>query len=147
LLAGTTILVVDDEYGTRKTIRALLLALGCRRIHEADDARSGLEAARAFDPDIVLLNWKMPGIGGAEFVRRLRSDSSSPHPNIAAVMLTERGEYARVLEAMRLGIHEFVLKPISRATLKARLLSVLANSRRLVGSSKQQGYAPPKLAS
>jgi two-component system, chemotaxis family, chemotaxis protein CheY len=147
LLGRTKVLVVDDEYHTRKTIRALLLAMGCTRIHEASDGGSGLEAIRAVQPDVVLLDWEMPGIDGAEFVRRLRSDGPHPHSNAPIIMLTGQRERSRVLEAVRHGVHEFLLKPVSRGALKARILSVLAHPRGVVRHDNQQRSEPRKLAS
>ncbi len=97
LLAQIKILIVDDEYYTRKVIRTLLLAMGCTKIHEANDGASGLEAIRAITPDIVLLDWEMPGIDGAEFVRMVRSPNTFPQPNVPIIMLTGHGERARVL--------------------------------------------------
>jgi two-component system chemotaxis response regulator CheY len=147
LIGQTKVLVVDDEYHTRKTIRALLLAMGCTRIHEASDGGSGLEAIRAVQPDVVLLDWDMPGIDGAEFVRRLRSDGAYPHSNVSIIMLTGHGERSRVLEAVRHGVHEFLLKPVSRGALKARMLSVLAKPPGAAVHDKQQRSGPRKLAS
>ena len=69
------VLVVDDEYYTRKVIRTLLLSLGCTKIHEASDGESGLEAIRAIAPDIVLLDWEMPGIDGAGRGSRMRGSA------------------------------------------------------------------------
>ena len=141
LIGRAKVLIVDDEYHTRKTIRALLLAMGCTRIHETDDGVGGLDAIRAFSPDIVLLDWDMPGMDGAEFVKRLRIDCAHSHCKVAIIMLTGHGERSRVLEAVRSGVHEFLLKPVSRAALKARLLSVLGRGDR------QQQSAPRQLAS
>ena len=59
------VLIVDDEHYTRKVIRTLLLAIGCTKIYEAGDGASGLEMIRAVAPDVVLLDWEMPGIDGA----------------------------------------------------------------------------------
>ena len=141
LIGRAKVLIVDDEYHTRKTIRALLLAMGCTRIHEAGDGDAGLDAIHAFSPDVVLLDWDMPGMDGAEFVKRLRTQCAPPHCKVAIIMLTGHGERSRVLEAVRSGVHEFLLKPPSRAALKARLLSVLARGDR------QQRSEPSKLAS
>ena len=128
LIGRTKVLIVDHEYHARKTIRALLLAMGCTRIHEAGDGGTGLDAVRAIAPDVVLLDWDMPGIDGAEFVRRLRSDGGCAHANVPIIMLTGHREHSRVLQAVRHGVHEFLLKPVSRAALKARMLSALASS-------------------
>jgi len=60
LIASAKILMVDDEHHARKTIHALLLAMGCSRILEARDGESGLDAIRTFAPDVVLLDWEAP---------------------------------------------------------------------------------------
>jgi two-component system, chemotaxis family, chemotaxis protein CheY len=140
------VLIVDDEYYTRKVIRTLLLAMGCTKIHEANDGASGLEAIRAIDPDVVLLDWEMPRIDGPEFVRRVRSPGVFPLPNVPIIMLTGHGERSRVLEAVRLGVHEFLLKPVSSSSLQARILSVLTKPRTMVKRGEYYGPEPRKMA-
>ena len=139
-------MIVDDEYYTRKVIRTLLLSIGCTKIYEASDGPSGLDAIRAITPDIVLLDWEMPGIDGAAFVRRVRSPNTFPLPNVPIIMLTGHGERSRVLEAVRLGVHEFLLKPVSRGALQARILSVLTKPRTMVKRGDYYGPEPRKLA-
>jgi DNA-binding response OmpR family regulator len=124
-LPEAKVLIVDEEYHARKTIRALLLAMGCTRIHEAGDGASGLDMVGSIGPDIVLLDWDMSGIGGAEFVRKVRS----PGTNVQIIMMTGHGARVGVLEAVRLGVNEFLPKPVSRNALRARLLSALAKPR------------------
>jgi DNA-binding response OmpR family regulator len=134
LMGRIKVLIVDDEHYTRKTIRTLLLSLGCIRIHEAEDGASGLAAMRLFAPDIVLLDWEMPGVDGADFVRRMRSEmSASSH--VPIIMLTGHDERSRVLQAMSLGVHEFLLKPVSISALQARILSALTNPRAILKRS------------
>jgi CheY-like chemotaxis protein len=140
------VLIVDDEYYTRKVIRTLLLAMGCTRINEASDGASGLDAIRALAPDLVLLDWEMPGIDGAEFVRRVRSPGTFPLPHVPIIMLTGHGERSRVLEAVRLGVHEFLLKPVSSSALLARMLSVLTKPRAMVRRGDYYGPEPRKLS-
>jgi two-component system chemotaxis response regulator CheY len=140
------VLIVDDEYYTRKVIRTLLLTMGCTRIHEASDGASGLEAVRSLAPDIVLLDWEMPGIDGAEFVRRVRSPEAFPLPNVPIIMLSGHGERSRVMEAVRLGVHEFLLKPVSSNALQARMLSVLTKPRNMIRRGTYYGPEPRKLA-
>jgi YesN/AraC family two-component response regulator len=147
MLGRIKVLVVDDEYYTRKVIRTLLLAMGCTKINEAADGASGLAEIRAIGPDIVLLDWEMPGIDGAEFVRRVRSPGSFPFSNVPIIMLTGHGERSHVLEAVRLGVHEFLLKPVSSSALQARMLSVLAKPRTVVKHDDYCGPEPRKLAS
>ena len=126
LIAGAKILVVDHEYHIRKSIRSLLQAMGCRKVHEASEAVSGLEAIHDLEPDVVLLDWGITGMEAAEFVRSLRSGTAYPDANVPVIMLAGHPERWRVLEAVRLGVHEFLLKPVSKAALKERMLSALA---------------------
>ena len=126
VLRDVKVLIVDDEYYTRKVIRTLLLAIGCTKIYEAGDGAVGLEMIRAVSPDIILLDWEMPGIDGGEFVRQVRSSGSLPMPGVPIIMLTGHSERWRVREAVRLGVHEFLLKPVSSETLQERILSILA---------------------
>jgi two-component system chemotaxis response regulator CheY len=147
LIKSTKILIVDDEYYTRKVIRTLLLSVGVSNIHDASDGASGLDAIRALAPDLVILDWEMPGMDGAEFVRRVRSPNSFPHPGVPIIMLTGHGERGRVLEAVRLGVHEFLLKPVSSKALLARMVSVLSKPRTMVKRGDYYGPEPRKLAS
>jgi two-component system, chemotaxis family, chemotaxis protein CheY len=147
LLATIKVLVVDDEYYTRKVIRTLLLTMGCTKIHEASDGPSGLEAIRNLSPDIVLLDWEMPGMDGGEFVRRVRSPNTFPLPAVPIIMLSGHGERSRVLEAVRLGVHEFLLKPVSSSALQARMLSVLTKPRNFVKRGDYYGPEPRKISS
>ena len=146
MMENIKVLIVDDEYYTRKVIRTLLLAMGCTKIHEANDGASGLEAIRVIEPDVVLLDWEMPHIDGPEFVRRVRSPGTFPLPNVPIIMLTGHGERSRVLEAVRLGVHEFLLKPVSSSSLQSRILSVLTKPRTMVKRGDYYGPEPRKLS-
>jgi CheY-like chemotaxis protein len=121
VISQSKVLIVDDEYHTRKTIRALLHAMGCTRIHEAADGESGLEAVRTIDPDVVLLDWDMPDMTGVEFLRALHAHGALADRSVPIIMLTGHSERMRVLDAVRHGVHAFLLKPVSRGALKARL--------------------------
>ena len=126
-LKSARILIVDDEFTMRKVMRTLLLSMGVTDVREAGDGASGLAAISALDPDVVILDWQLAGIGGPEFVRRLRAPGSS-HPNVPIVMLTGHGEPSRVIEAMRLGVHEFLVRPVSGRALSERLTSALTKA-------------------
>jgi CheY-like chemotaxis protein len=144
LMGKIKVLIVDDEHYTRKVIRTLLLAIGCTKIYEASDGRSGLEMIANIAPDVVLLDWEMPGMDGTEFVRRVRSPSHFAYPNVPIIMLSGHGERSRVLEAVRVGVHEFLLKPVSSGALKARIVSVLAKPRTMVRRGDYYGPEPRK---
>jgi two-component system, chemotaxis family, chemotaxis protein CheY len=146
LISSTKVLVVDDEFYTRKVIRTLLWSIGVTDVRDANDGASGLEAVRSMAPDIVLLDWEMPGMNGAEFMRRVRAPGEFPYPDVPIIILTGHGERSRVLEAMRLGVHEFLLKPVSGRTLHSRLVSVLARPRQMVKQGAYYGPQPRQLS-
>ena len=147
LMGAIKVLIVDDEHYTRKVIRTLLLAIGCTKIYEANDGQAGLDAIADIAPDVVQLDWEMPGMDGAEFVRRVRSPVSFPYPNVPLIMLSGHGERSRVMEAVRLGVHEFLLKPVSSGALRARIVSVLAKPRVMVRRGDYYGPEPRKASS
>ena len=85
-------------------------------------------------------------MSGAEFARQVRSPSSFSYPNVPIIMLTGHGERSRVLEAVRLGVHEFLLKPVSSQALLTRLAAVLMSPRPMVRRGDYYGPEPRKLS-
>jgi two-component system, chemotaxis family, chemotaxis protein CheY len=141
------VLIVDDEFNMRKVVRTLLLSVGVTNIHEAPDGEKGLHAIKVLEPHAVILDWQMAGMNGNEFVRRVRSPGTFAFPDVPIIMLTGHGEPSRVIEAMRVGVHEFLLKPVSGKALHARLASVLLKPRPMVRRGGYYGPEPRKLAS
>jgi two-component system, chemotaxis family, chemotaxis protein CheY len=144
MVRSAKILIVDDEHYTRKVIRTLLISNGVRNIHEAADGLAGIEAIKTIVPDIVLLDWEMPGLDGAGFMRVVRSPETFPFPDIPVIMLTGHGEKSRVMDAVRLGIHEYLLKPVSSQALLARVVAILTGPRAMVRKGTFYGPAPRK---
>ena len=125
------VLIVDDEHYTRKVIRTLLMSIGCTKIYEAGDGADGLEPIRAIHPDIVLLDWEMPGSTAPT------SCAGCARPHVSAAGRSDhhahrpRRALARA-RGGRLGVHEFLLKPVSSKALQSALLSVLTKPRTMV---------------
>ena len=145
-LSSARILLVDDEQYMHKVVRTMLIGMGVRYIHEAQDGPTGLDMIRNQAPDVVILDWEMPGLNGASFVRMVRSPSTFPLPDVPIIMLTGHGERARVIEAVCVGVNEFLLKPVSTNALRDRVTAVLCNPRRMVSSGPYYGPTPRKLA-
>jgi two-component system chemotaxis response regulator CheY len=145
LFAATKVLVVDDEHYMRKVVRTLLMSIGIRTVYEAPDGPTGLEAIRTLSPDVVIVDWQMPGLDGAGFVRMVRSPETFPFPNVPIIMLTGHGERSRVVEAVQIGVNEFLLKPVSSKALHGRLVSVLTKPRPIVQSGTYYGPVPRNL--
>jgi two-component system, OmpR family, KDP operon response regulator KdpE len=113
------ILVVDDDAQIRRVMRATLTAHG----YEVGNARSGeeaLEKLRSEDYDLVLLDVNMPGMGGVETCRAIRSGSE-----IAIIMLTVRNAERDKVEALDSGADDYVTKPFSTPELLARIRAAL----------------------
>ena len=146
LIRSVKILIVDDDQHMRKVIRTMLTAIGVREIYDTADGMSGLHSVCVTNPDIVILDWKMPEVGGAEFIRTVRSPASFPVPNVPIIVLTGYGERSFVVEAMQLGANEFLLKPVSTKALFDRLASVLARPRPMVKIGDYYGPKPRKNA-
>jgi two-component system, chemotaxis family, chemotaxis protein CheY len=146
-LESLKVLIVDDEHSMRKVTRALLQVIGVKSVCEANDGRSGLDAICTHAPDVVILDWEMPSPNGPEFVRRVRSPGKFPQPDVPIIMLTAYGERSRVVEAVRLGVNEYLLKPVSSTALLARFVSILARPRRMVKKGNYYGPEPRQLSS
>jgi CheY-like chemotaxis protein len=141
-VAKIKVLIVDDEPSMRKVTRALLQAIGVKTIHEAADGRRGLEAIRTHAPDIVILDWEMPSPNGPEFMRRVRAPGNFPLPDVPIIMLTGHSERSCVLEAMRLGVNEYLLKPVSTIGLLARIVSITSKPRKMMRWGDYYGPEP-----
>jgi two-component system, chemotaxis family, chemotaxis protein CheY len=145
IFAATKVLVVDDEHYMRKVVRTLLMSIGVRTIYEAANGTAGLDFIRSVAPDVVIVDWEMPGMHGTEFVRMVRSPDNFPFPNVPIIMLTGHGERSRVIESVQVGVNEFLLKPVSSKALQDRLVAVLTNPRPFVRKGDYYGPAPRKL--
>jgi two-component system, chemotaxis family, chemotaxis protein CheY len=146
LMTMLKVLVVEDEPYSRKVVRTLLSAIGITKIFEAKDGASGLDAIQAHNPDVVLLDWEMPGMNGAEFMRQVRSPTTFMYPAVPIIMLTGHGEKSRVMEAVNLGVHEFLVKPVSSTALLTRIVGVLAQPRPMIQRGNYYGPEPRKFS-
>ena len=109
-----------------------MLASGIKTFYDAPDGRTGLEAIMTLNPDVVILDWEMPDINGAEFMRVVRSPLTFPMPAVPIVMLTGHVERENVVEAVRLGVNEFLCKPVSARALYERIVAIRAQGDRSV---------------
>jgi CheY-like chemotaxis protein len=140
------VLIVDDDHYMRKVVRTMLTAIGVKTIFDANDGVSGLEAIRQHNPDLVIVDWEMPMIDGAQFVRMVRSPGEFPAPDVPIIMLSGHGDRWRVVEAARIGAHEYLLKPVSTKALLDRIIAILGKPRPFVQMNGYYGPAPRRLA-
>jgi DNA-binding response OmpR family regulator len=147
LIQALCVLVVDDNQYMRKMIRNLLVNCGIKDIYEAADGIAALDTIRTVGPDVVILDWEMPFLSGAELVRIVRSPGVFPVPDVPIIMLSGHGERWRVVEAVRLGVNEYLIKPVSAKALYDRLVSITTQPRPTVQLGDYYGPEPRKLAS
>ncbi len=144
-IQSLAVLVVDDNQYTRKMVRNLLINCGVKDVFEAADGIAALDAIRSIAPDIVVLDWEMPLLSGAELVRIVRSPGVFPMPDIPIIMLSAHGERWRVVEAVRLGVHEYLVKPVSAKSIYDRLVAIVSQPRPVVQRGDYYGPEPRKI--
>lgn len=116
------ILIVDDEAPIREMIAVALEMAGYECL-EAESAQAAHSIVLDEKPDMVLLDWMMPGISGVEFARRLRKDEVTA--DIPIIMLTAKGDEDHKIKGLESGIDDYITKPFSPRELVARLKTVL----------------------
>jgi DNA-binding response OmpR family regulator len=144
MVQALRVLVIDDSQYMRTLVRNLLVNIGVENIYEAADGIAGLDAIRTVEPDLVVLDWEMPLLNGPELVRIVRSPGVFPVPDVPIIMLSAHGERWRVVEAVRLGVNEYLVKPVSAKALLDRIVSILAKPRPSVQFGDYYGPEPRK---
>lgn len=139
-IASLKVLIVDNEHYMRKVTRTILNAIGIKTILEAPDGAAGFELARSNLPDLMIVDWEMPLINGAELVRMIRTPGDFPAPDTPIIVLSAHADQGRVMESARVGANEFVRKPVSIKTLSDRIAAVISRPRPTV---QLQGYYGP----
>jgi two-component system phosphate regulon response regulator PhoB len=116
------VLVVDDESAIREMIRFALNRAGMN-VETADGAREALVSISENKPDIILMDWMMPGVSGIELTRRLRNDSVTS--DIPIIMLTAKISEDDKVAGLDAGTDDYIIKPFSPRELIARINAVL----------------------
>ena len=135
-MEGLVVLIADKNAYMRRLTRMMLTNLGIKSLYEATDGVSALDSIRTLSPDVMILDWDMPVLDGREVMRIVRSPGVFPKANLPIIMMTDLGLQSRVTSAIRLGVHEVLVKPISPKTLQQRLLGIMLNTRPMVRAGK-----------
>lgn len=121
-MADKTILVVDDESPIRDMLR-VALEMAEYAVLEAADAQQAHSIIIDRRPDLVLLDWMLPGTSGIELARRLKREEVTSE--IPIIMLTAKGEEDNKVQGLNVGADDYITKPFSPRELVARLKAVL----------------------
>ncbi|MBI3702277.1 MAG: response regulator [Rhizobiales bacterium] len=132
ILQQLNILVVDSNAYMRRMTRTMLTNLGAKSVLEAADGLAAIESIRTCDPDVMLLDMDMPVLNGLEVMRIVRSPGVFPRPNLPIIMLTSHGHRSSVLQALRAGAHEFLIKPTSAKAILDRLTAIAYKPRHMI---------------
>ncbi|MEW6297786.1 MAG: response regulator [Thermodesulfobacteriota bacterium] len=120
-----TILLADDEANLRTLVRTTLDD-PAYRILEAADGASALALARQERPDLLVLDWMMPGMSGVEVATALRQDPATAH--IPIILLTARGQEKDKEQGQALGLYAYLVKPFSPLELLEKVQEVLGET-------------------
>jgi len=116
------ILIVEDETAIRDMVAFALRKAGMEAMHAAD-ARAAQSAIGERVPDLILLDWMLPGMSGIDLARRLRKDELTRE--VPIIMLTARGEETDRVGGLDAGVDDYVVKPFSTRELLARIRAVM----------------------
>ncbi len=120
------ILIVEDEPSIRDMVALALTRAGLEPVHAAD-ASAAQHAIMDAVPDLILLDWMLPGMSGLDLARRLRRDELTR--DVPIIMLTARGEENDRVNGLESGVDDYVVKPFSARELVARIKAVLRRSQ------------------
>ena len=116
------ILLIDDSKTMRNIQKSVLKQLGYTDLEEACDGQDALNKISAFNPDLCLVDWNMPVMDGLTFVKTFRQDDKTT----PLIMVTTEAEKSRVIEAIKAGVNNYVVKPFTPDLLSERISETLA---------------------
>jgi len=119
-----TILLIEDEPEIRRFLRTTLPAHGFR-LHEAATGQDGLTEAKAWNPDLILLDLGLPDLEGSEVIRQVREWTATP-----IIVLSARDQEQAKVAALDLGADDYVTKPFGVNELLARMRAALRHASR-----------------
>ncbi|WP_078593149.1 response regulator transcription factor [Evansella clarkii] len=133
---GEQILIVDDEKEMRKLL-SICLRPSHYQIDEASNGEEALEKIKQFDYQLVILDIMMPVKDGFELLKTLRLNLEK---HIPVILLTALGDSDRVVEGLKLGADDYIVKPFEPKELLARVEAVLRRSRNKWNTAEKEGF-------
>ena len=116
------VMLVDDSKTMRNIQKGILTQLGYTDLEEACDGMDALSKVGAFQPELLLVDWNMPNMDGLTFVKKYREQGNKA----PIIMVTTEAEKSRVVEAIKAGVNNYVVKPFTPDLLGERIKETLA---------------------
>jgi len=117
------IMIVDDMRPIRTSMKSILERLGFTNITEASDGLEALACLKQEKRDLLITDWNMPNMDGISLVRMVRADASLK--DMPIVMLTAEAERDHVMEAIKVGISDYIVKPFTADVVQRKIETVL----------------------
>ncbi len=119
------VLVVDDFSTMRRIIKNILKQIGYINIDEAEDGNSALARLRQDKYDLVITDWNMPNMSGLDLLKAIRGDSALNC--VPILMVTAEAKKESVVEAIKAGVNNYVVKPFTAEVLKEKIEKIFDN--------------------
>ena len=119
------ILIVDDFATMRKILKNILKELGYTDLLEAEDGQAALEILRREKVDLVILDWNMPNMDGLSLLKAIRSDEALKDTPV--LMVTAEAQKQNVLEAVKAGVNNYVVKPFTPEVIQEKISKIFAS--------------------
>ena len=116
------VMLVDDSRTIRNIQKNVLAQLGYTDIMEAGDGQEALDLLKQETPDLILIDWNMPNMNGITLVRKVRETNKT----IPLIMCTTEAQKDRVIEAVKAGVNNYVVKPFNVESLAQKIDQTMA---------------------
>ncbi len=118
------VLIVDDFATMRRILKNILKQIGFTNISEADDGTTALEELQKARFDLVISDWNMPKMTGIELLKEIRA--SSDLKDIPVLMVTAEAQKQNVIEAVKAGVSNYVVKPFTADAISEKLEKIFS---------------------
>jgi len=116
------VMIVDDFATMRRILRNILKKIGFKNIIEADDGKNALKELKKEKVDLIMCDWNMPEMPGIELLKNVRSDDELK--DIPFVMVTAEAQKDNIIEAVKSGVSNYIVKPFTAETIAEKLNKV-----------------------
>jgi two-component system chemotaxis response regulator CheY len=139
-LESVSALILDDNAHMRGLMRVILASFGVRRVEDAADTNQAMGHIAGGGIDIAFVDFKLAGLDGLDFCKRIRLDPRSPNRYLPIIMITAYSERTRVIDAINAGVDEFLVKPVRAVDVANRVNAIIERRRPFVNV---EGYFGP----